>query len=144
MFQPIISPTDNYEPVDSIIPVKATEAKTLKTVIEIMSSKLLDASISKGIPYLTPSFFSIKVKIDGISTAKLTAPRANPLAKHRGQGSSNSHLLTIAAAVPSRIIGTKVRSITTIPAPSKSSSSPPCMRITEQLIVLIHSAQLSE
>jgi hypothetical protein len=67
-----------------------------KTVIAIMSSKLLAANMIIGIPFLVPRFPSIKIIIDGTNTAGDTAPKQNPFAKHKGQGISKMYLVTSA------------------------------------------------
>ena len=73
----------------------------LNTVMAIMSSKLLAASMIIGMPFLIPRFFSIKIITDGTSTAGDTAPRQNPLAKQRVHGRENISLDITATIVAS-------------------------------------------
>ena len=67
----------------------AIETKRENMVIATMSSKLAEASIIIGIPFLVPHFNWIKIMTDGTRIAGLTAPKKNPFAKLRLQGIPN-------------------------------------------------------
>ena len=115
----------------------------MKTVMAMISSKLLAASMTIGIPFLTPNFFSMRIIIDGTKTAGETAPRQKPLAKQRvhGKVGVNNHLDITATTDASTTWGHTVSKNMVRPIPLNSSSRPPRINMMERHICLIQSAQ---